>query len=77
MIHSDRSLVFETINGKQLQSFMDKWDQNLIFKYTSVWEITILYVIIPNTRKKSGISLFLYKEPEPSDLNSKKPFLCN
>ena len=77
MIHSERSLVFETMNGKQLQSFMDQWDQILIAKYTPVWEMTILYVIIPNARKKSGISLFLYKEPEPSDLNSKKPFLCD
>ena len=53
MIHSERSLVFETINGKQLQSFMDQWDQNLIAKYTPVREITILYVIVPNTRKRS------------------------
>ena len=36
MIHSERSLVFETINGKQLQSFMDQWDQSLIAKYTPV-----------------------------------------
>ena len=51
MIHSERSLVFETINGKQLQFFMDQWDQILVAKYTPVWEITILYVIIPNARK--------------------------
>ena len=36
MIHSERSLVFETINGKQLQFFMDQWDQILIAKYTPV-----------------------------------------
>ena len=58
MIHSERSLVFETINGKQLQSFMDQWDQSLIAKYTPVREITILYVIIPNARKRFGISPF-------------------
>ena len=69
MIHSERSLVFETINGKQLQFFMDQWDQILIAKYTLVREITILYVIIPNMRKTSGISPFLSKEPKPSDLN--------
>ena len=70
MIHSERSLVFETINGKQLQSFMDQWDQILVAKYTPVWEITILYVIILNARKRSGISPFLSKEPEPSDLKT-------
>ena len=58
MIHSERSLVFEIINGKQLQSFMDHWDQNLIVKYTPVQEITILYVIIHNARKRSEISPF-------------------
>ena len=62
--------MFETINEKQLQSFMDQWDQNLIAKYTPVWEITILYVIILNARKRSGISPFLSKEPEPSDLKT-------
>ena len=74
MIHSERSLVFETINGKQLQSFMDQWDQNLIAKYTPVWEITIFYVIVPNVRKRSGISPFLSKEPEPSDLKLQETF---
>ena len=54
MIHSERSLVFETINRKQLQSFMDQWDQILIAKYTPVREITILYVIIPNDNPTLG-----------------------
>ena len=74
MIHSERSLVFEIINGKQLHSFMDQWDQNLIAKYTPVWEITILYVIIPNVRKRSEISPFLSKELEPSDLRLQETF---
>ena len=77
MIHTERSLVFETINGKQLQSFMDQWDQILIAKYTPVREITILYVIIPNARKRSGISPFLYKEPKPSDLKLQRTFVIN
>ena len=58
MIRSERSLVFETINEKQLQFFMEQWDQNLIAKYTPVQEITILYVIIHNARKRSEISPF-------------------
>ena len=58
MIHSERSLVFETINKKQLQFFMDQCDQILIAKYTPVREITILYVIISNARKRSEISFF-------------------
>ena len=70
MIHSESSLVFETINGKQLKFLMDQWDQILVAKYTLVWEITILYVIILNARKRSGISPFLSKEPEPSDLKT-------
>ena len=74
MIHSERSLVFETINGKQLQSLMDQWDQNLIAKYTLVQEITILYAIIPNTRKRSGISPLLSKKPEPGDLKLQETF---
>ena len=56
MIHSERSLVFETINGKQLQFFMDQWDQILVAKYTPVREITILYVIIPNDSCPLGVS---------------------
>ena len=63
MIHSERSLEFETINGKQLQFFMDQWDQILVAKYTPVREITILYVIIPNARKRFEISPFLSKKP--------------
>ena len=74
MIHSERSLVFETINGKQLQFFMDQWDQILIAKYTPVREITILYVIILNARKRSIISPFLSKEPEPSNLKLQETF---
>ena len=58
MIHSERSLAFETINGEQLHFFIDQWDQNLITKYTPVQEITILYVSIPNERKKSRIFPF-------------------
>ena len=58
MIHSERSLVFEPISGKQLQFFIDQWDQILVAKYTPVQEITIIYVIIPNVRKRSRISLF-------------------
>ena len=77
MIHTERSLVFETINGKQLQSLMDQWDQILIAKYTPVREMTILYVIIPNARKRSGISPFLYKEPKPSDLKLQRTFVIN
>ena len=73
-IHSERSLVFETINGKQLQFFMDQLDQILIAKYTLVREMTILYVIIPNARKRFGISPFLSKEPEPSDLKLQETF---
>ena len=63
MIHSERSLVFETINGKQIQFIMDQWDQILIAKYTLVREMTILYVIIPNARKRFEISPFLSKKP--------------
>ena len=74
MIHSERSLVFETINGKQIQFIMDQWDQILIAKYTLVREMTILYVIIPNARKRSGISPFWSKEPEPSDPNLQETF---
>ena len=74
MIRSERSLVFETINGKQIQFIMDQWDQILIAKYTLVREMTILYVIIPNARKRSGISPFWSKEPEPSDLKLQETF---
>ena len=74
MIHSERSLVFATINGKQLLFFMDQWDQILVAKYIPVREITILYVIIPNARKISGIASFLSKEPEPSDLKLQETF---
>ena len=74
MIHSERSLVFETINGKQIQFIMDQSDQILIAKYTLVREMTILYVIIPNARKRSGISPFWSKEPEPSDLKLQETF---
>ena len=62
MIHSERSLVFETINGKQLQFLIDQWDQILVAKYTPVREITIPYVIIPNVRKRSEISPFCLRK---------------
>ena len=73
MIHSERSLVFETINGEQLQFFMDQWDQILVAKYTPVREITILYVK-SLTRGKDPKSPILSKEPEPSDLKLQETF---
>ena len=77
MIHSERSIVFETINGNQLHFFMDQWDQILVVKYTSVREITILYDIIPNARKRSGIFPFCLRSLNLVTKNSKKPFICN
>ena len=74
MIHSERSLVVETIIGKQLQFFMDQWDQILVAKYTPVREITILYVIIPNAKEKIQNLPLLSKEPEPSDLKLHETF---
>ena len=73
MIHSERSLLFEAVNGKQLQFFGTRLDQILVSKYTPVREITILYVTIP-TWGKDPEPPPLPKEPDPSDLKLEETF---
>ena len=73
MIHNERSLVFETINGKQLQFFIDQWDQILISKYTPVQDNHSL-CYYPQREEKIWNLPFLYKEPEPSDLKLQETF---
>ena len=67
MIHSERSLVFETINGKKLQSFMDQWDQILVAKYTPL-------CYYPQHKEKIWNLPLLSKEPEPNDIKLKETF---
>ena len=57
---SERDLVFEPINGKHL--------------YNTGWRMNYMLILQCEEKKQVTGTLFLYKEPEPSDVNSKKHF---
>ena len=60
MIHSERTLVFETINGKQLQHTYSGDNHSLCY--------------YPQREEKIWNLPLLYKEPELSDLKLQETF---